>query len=159
MSLTGVNINNVSMDYFLRGVDAAKPQGVQPSQVPQDGANAQVDKNQEAVGKMVSQLDVLLMKAAMASTKGLDGKQIKGSLKTLVDQGLLDKGSFKLLAQTADTAAKTLRRSTSSRAENLPPRSAQTTNTTSRRRRARPSRRLSRRSRTFPRFSDRSARS
>ena len=74
MPLTGVNINNVSMDYFLRGVDAAKPQGVQPSQVPQEGANAQIDQKQQAVGKMVSQLDVLLMKAAMASTKGLDGK-------------------------------------------------------------------------------------
>ena len=74
MPLTGVNINNVSMDYFLRGVDAAKPQGVQSSQVPQESANAQIDQCQQAVGKMVSQLDVLLMKAAMASTKGLDGK-------------------------------------------------------------------------------------
>ena len=91
MPLTGVNINNVSMDYFLRGVDAAKPQGVQPSQVPQEGANAQIDQKQQAVGKMVSQLDVLLMKAAMASTKSLDGKQVKASLQTLVDQGLLDK--------------------------------------------------------------------
>ena len=109
MPLTGVNINNVSMDYFLRGVDAAKPQGVQPSQVPQEGANAQIDQKQQAVGKMVSQLDVLLMKAAMASTKGLDGKQVKHSLQTLVDQGLLDKDSFKLLAKTADTAAKTLK--------------------------------------------------
>ena len=109
MPLTGVNINNVSMDYFLRGVDAAKPQGVQSSQVPHEGANAQMDQKQQAVGKMVSQLDVLLMRAAMASTKGLDGKQIKGSLQTLVDQGLLDKDSFKLLAKTADTAAKTLK--------------------------------------------------
>ena len=154
MPLTGVNINNVSMDYFLRGVDAAKPQGVQPSQVSQEGANAQIDQSQQAVGKMVSQLDVLLMKAAMASTKSLDGKQVKHSLQTLVDQGLLDKDSFKLLAKTADTAAKTLKA-----LDSLPPRSARTTNTTSRRRRARPSRRLSRRSRTFPRFSDRSARS
>ena len=107
MSLTGVNINNVSMDYFLRGVDAAKPQGVQPSQVQQEGENAQVDQRQQAVGRMVAQLDVLLMKAAMTSTKGLDRKQVKQSLQTLVDQGLLDKDSFKLLAQTADTAAKT----------------------------------------------------
>ena len=109
MPLTGVNINNVSMDYFLRGVDAAKPQGVQPQQVQQEGANAQIDQNQQAVGKMVSQLDVLLMKAAMASTKSLDGKQVKASLQTLVDQGLLDKDSFKLLAKTADTAANTLK--------------------------------------------------
>ena len=108
MPITSVNINNVSMDYFLRGVDAAKPQGVQ-QRVPQEGANAHVDQNLQAVGKMVSQLDVLLMKAAMASTKSLDGKQIKTSLQTLVDQGLLDKDSFKLLAKTADNAAKTLK--------------------------------------------------
>ena len=108
MPIANVNINNVSMDYFLRGVDAAKPQGVQ-QQVPQEGANAHVDQNLQAVGKMVSQLDVLLMKAAMASTKSLDGKQVKHSLQTLVDQGLLDKDSFKLLAKTADTAAKTLK--------------------------------------------------
>ncbi len=109
MSIKGVNINTVSMDYFLRGVDAAKPQGVQPSQVQHEDANAQVDHKQQAVGKMVSQLDVLLMKAAMASTKSLDGKQVKHSLQTIVDQGLLDKDSFKLLAKTADTAAKTLK--------------------------------------------------
>ncbi len=109
MPLASVNINNVSMDYFLRGVDAAKPQGVQQQQVPQDGANAQVDQRQEAIGKMVSQLDVLLMKAAMASTKSLDAKQVKASLQTLVNQGILDKGSLKLLANTADTAAKTLK--------------------------------------------------
>ena len=48
MSLTGVNINNVSMDYSLRGVDAAKPQGVQSSQIPQEGANAQIDQEQQA---------------------------------------------------------------------------------------------------------------
>ena len=109
MPIANVNINNVSMDYFLRGVDAAKPQGVQPQQVPQEGADAPVDQGQQAVAKMVSQLDVLLMKAAMASTKSLDGKQIKASLQTLVDQGLLDKDSFKLLAKTADAAAKTLK--------------------------------------------------
>ena len=109
MALEGVNINNVSMDYFLRGIDAAKPQGAQSTQIPQDGANAQIDGRQEAARKMVSQLDVLLMKAAMASTKSLDGKQIKTSLKPLLDNGLIDKNSFKLLAQTADTAAKTLK--------------------------------------------------
>ena len=109
MPIANVNINNVPMDYFLRGVDAAKPQGAQPQQVQQEGANAPVDQGQHAVGKMVSQLDVLLMKAALTSTKSLDGKQVKHSLQTLVDQGLLDKDSFKLLAKTADTAAKTLK--------------------------------------------------
>ena len=32
MPVQSVNINNVSMDYFLRGVDAAKPKSAQ--QVP-----------------------------------------------------------------------------------------------------------------------------
>ena len=32
MPVQNVNINNVSMDYFLRGVDAAKPKSAQ--QVP-----------------------------------------------------------------------------------------------------------------------------
>ena len=114
MPLPVININDVSMDYFLRGVDAAKPQEVQPSQdqpsqVPQEGAKAQVDQTRQAVGKMVSQLDVLLMKAAMASTKGLDGKTLKTSLKTLVDKGHLAKDSLKLIAKTADAAAKTLK--------------------------------------------------
>ena len=43
MSVQKVNINNVSMDYFLRGVDAAKPKGA--PQVPQgakDGRKPQL---------------------------------------------------------------------------------------------------------------------
>ena len=115
MPLPVININNVSMDYFLRGVDAAKPQGVQPSQVPQEGENAQADQNQQAVGKMVSQLDVLLMKAAMSSTKSLDGKTVKDSLQTLVDNKDLPKdlrnrikGLRNQIVKAAATAAKKL---------------------------------------------------
>ena len=65
MPVQNVNINNVSMDYFLRGVEAAKPKNA--PQVPQEaqaGANAVAAPELEAAGKMVSQLDVLLMKAA-----------------------------------------------------------------------------------------------
>ena len=69
MPVQNVNINNVSMDYFLRGVEAAKPKNA--PQVPQEaqaGANAVAAPELEAAGKMVSQLDVLLMKAAKTST-------------------------------------------------------------------------------------------
>lgn len=113
MPLTNVNtnINNVSMDYFLRGVDAAKPQNAGSAQVqaPQGGENAHASPALAAAGKMVAQLDVLLMKAARASTQSLDGKTVKKSLQKLVDDGALDKDSLKLLVQTADTAAKTLK--------------------------------------------------
>ena len=63
------SISNVSMDYFLRGVDAAKPQGVQA----QGQANVDESAPQEprGAGKLVAQLDVLLMKAAKASTQSL----------------------------------------------------------------------------------------
>ena len=36
----GLSINNVSMDYFLRGVDAAKPKNAPPAAAP-----AQVNEN------------------------------------------------------------------------------------------------------------------
>ena len=60
------NINNVSMDYFLRGVEAAKPQGAQPGAPAPEDANAPVAQEPQGAGKLVSQLDVLLMKAAKA---------------------------------------------------------------------------------------------
>ena len=110
MPVQNVNINNVSMDYFLRGVDAAKPKNA--PQVPQEaqaGANAVAAPELEAAGKMVSQLDVLLMKAAKVSTQSLDGKRVKNKLQNLVADGALSGDSLNLLAKTADTAAKTLK--------------------------------------------------
>ena len=110
MPVQNVNINNVSMDYFLRGVEAAKPKNA--PQVPQEaqaGANAVAAPALEAAGKMVSQLDVLLMKAAKVSTQSLDGKRVKNKLQNLVADGALSGDSLNLLAKTADTAAKTLK--------------------------------------------------
>ena len=110
MPVQSVNINNVSMDYFLRGAEAAKPKNA--PQVPQEaqaGANAVVAPELEAAGKMVSQLDVLLMKAAKNSTKSLSGKQVEKRLQKLVSDGALSADSLKLLAKTADTAAKKLK--------------------------------------------------
>ena len=110
MPVQNVNINNVSMDYFLRGVDAAKPKSAQQApQGAQDGVKLPVAPELEAAGKMVSQLDVLLMKAAKVSTQSLDGKQVKNKLQKLVTDGALSRDSLNLLAKTADTAAKTLK--------------------------------------------------
>ena len=103
------NINNVSMDYFLRGVEAAKPQGAQPGAPAPEGANAPVAQELQGAGKLVTQLDVLLMKAANASTKSLDGKTVKRTFQKLVDDGALSRDSLKLLAKAADTAAKSLK--------------------------------------------------
>ena len=110
MPVQSVNINNVSMDYFLRGVDAAKPKGApQVLQGAKDGVNPPVAPELETAGKMVSQLDVLLMKATKVSTQSLDGKRVKIKLQNLVADGALSGDSLNLLAKTADTAAMTLK--------------------------------------------------
>ena len=101
------NIANVSMDYFLRGVDAAKPQGAQAPALP--GENPPAAPEEHPAGKLVTQLDVLLMKAATASTKSLDGRTVRQTFQKLVEDRALDRNSLKLLAKTADTAAKTLK--------------------------------------------------
>ncbi len=62
------NINNVSMDYFLRGVQAVKPQEAPPPEPGPADAEAVPAPMEHPAGKLVSQLDVLLMKAAKAST-------------------------------------------------------------------------------------------
>ncbi len=105
------NINNVSMDYFLRGVDAVKRQNAGQVQSPGSGGESGVHESQElaSAGKMVAQLDILLLKAATASTKSLDAQTVKTSLQKLLDDGKLDKNSLKLLAKTADGAAKALK--------------------------------------------------
>ena len=107
-----ISINNVPMNYFLHGVDAARE--AQNAHAP-GNAGAQVADNGIAgpqpgpAARMVQQLDVLLVKAAKASTQSLDGKTVKNSLMKLVTDGALDKDSLKLLGKTADTAAKTLK--------------------------------------------------
>lgn len=103
------NINNVSIDYFLRGVDAVKQQNAAPAQVQGEAGAASAPQELAAAGKMAAQLDVLLMKAAQASTKSLDGKTVKSTFQKLVNDGALDKNSLKLLEKTADVAAKTLK--------------------------------------------------
>jgi hypothetical protein len=103
------NIDKVSMDYFLRGVEAAKVQGAQQGQGAPEGGEVQGAQAPQGAGKLVTQLDVLLMKAAKASTKSLDGKAVKRSFQKLVDDGALDRDSLKLFAKAADTAAKSLK--------------------------------------------------
>ena len=111
-----ININNVPLNYFMHGVDAARE--AQNAQAP-GNAGAQIANNGIAdeanvpqpgpAARMVQQLDVLLVKAAKASTQSLDGKTVKNSLEKLVTDGALDKDSLKLLGKTADKAAKTLK--------------------------------------------------
>ena len=105
------NINSVPLDYFLRGVEAAKPSSVaEASENKQGNENVPVAPEEpRGAGKLVAQLDVLLLKAAKASTQSLDGKTVKQTFQKLVDDGVLDRSSFKLLGKTADTAAKTLK--------------------------------------------------
>ena len=109
LSNVNTNINNVSMDYFLRGVEAAKPQGAQPGALAPEGANELVAQEPQGAGKLVAQLDMLLVKSAKASTQSLDGKTVKQTLQKLVDDGALDRDSLKLLAKAADNAAKSLK--------------------------------------------------
>ena len=105
------NINSVPLDYFLRGVEAAKPSSVaNAAENKQGNENGPVvPEEPRGAGKLVAQLDVLLLKAAKDSTQSLDGKTVKQTFQKLVDDGVLDRSSFKLLGKTADTAAKTLK--------------------------------------------------
>lgn len=111
-----IDINSVPMNYFLHGVDAAREAqnaqgpGGAVGQPADNGIAGEVQAPQPGpAAKMVQQLDVLLVKAAKASTQSLDGKAIKNSLLKLVTDGALDKDSLKLLGKTADKAAKTLK--------------------------------------------------
>ena len=103
------NLNSVPMDYFLRGVDAVKPRGAPPAGQGPAEAEAVPAPEEHPAGRLVSQLDVLLMKAARASTKSLDGDAVKKTFQKLVDDGALGRDSLKLLAKAADKAAKTLK--------------------------------------------------
>ena len=152
MPVQNVNINNVSMDYFLRGVDAAKPKSAQ--QAPkgaQAGANAVAAPELEAAGKMVSQLDVLLMKAAKVSTQSLDGKRVTNKLQKLVTDGALSGDSLNLLAKTAEIRPRrSSRSSTSSPANSSRRRSTRMGTSTHQLKSARRLPPPSRRSRTSP---------
>ena len=71
------------MNYFLHGVDAAREAqnaqgpGGAAGQPADNGIAGEVQAPQPGpAAKMVQQLDVLLVKAAKASTQSLDGKAI-----------------------------------------------------------------------------------
>ena len=105
-----LRINDVSMDYFLRGVNAAKPKLSQPAGEPAQGnASQNVDEIGAKAGKLVAQLDILLMKAAKASTKGVNVDKLKASLQQLVANNVLDKATKDLIVKYAKTAADQLK--------------------------------------------------
>ncbi len=101
-----VDINKVSMDYFFRGVQAAKPQGGQPAGAPaQGGANIHAPQVPGGAAQLITQLDLLLLKAAKASAISVDGAMIQDAFQKLVDDGDMTPQSLQLLQETADTAA------------------------------------------------------
>lgn len=114
-----ININTVPLSYFLHlhEVDAAQnaqnvhsPGGVEGQNADNNGVVANPLARQSGpAAKMVQQLDVLLVKAAKASTQSLDAKKINSSLNKLVTDGVIDKGDLKSLAKVADTAAKAMK--------------------------------------------------
>jgi hypothetical protein len=88
---------------------------VQQNQAPEENNQDQnliIERNQDQnvqqppernpEGTLVRQLDVLLLKAAKASTKSLDGNTINTRLRKLVDDGALDRNSLRLLKRQAD---------------------------------------------------------
>ena len=111
MPLPNVNIKNVPMDYFLRGVEAAQPQGAPQAQAAGQQAPQVQQQQQQAhsAGKMVAQLDVLLLKAARNGTVSLTGNKVRHTFQKLVDDGALDADSLKALEKAGTTAAKTFK--------------------------------------------------
>ena len=105
------SIQSVPLDYFMGDVSAAPPP---ENQVPAGNAEAlregAAPEQPPRAGELIRQLDVLLIKAAQASTKSLDGKAVKTSLQKLVDDGALSRNSLKLLSKTADTAEAALKK-------------------------------------------------
>jgi len=71
--------------------------------------NQPVDTTAANAGKLMSQLDVLLVKAAKSSTKSLDGKTVKEAFQKLVDDGVLGEASIELLEQAAGKATTSLK--------------------------------------------------
>lgn len=105
-----ISIDNVPMDYFLRGVEAAQqPQGPGQTQgqggngvqAPQSGA-----KQPAGAGSLVKQLDVLLLQAAKGGAGCLGDKTVKSAGDKLKTAGLLSKEEYKALAQCGAKANK-----------------------------------------------------
>ena len=109
MPLRNVKINDVSLDYFLRGVDAARSQGAQQPQAPGQQVPEVQQPQEHPAGKLVGQLDVLLLKAAQNGTVSLTGSKVKRTFQKLVDDGALDRDSLKALEKAGNTAAKTFK--------------------------------------------------
>ena len=75
----GLSINNVSMDYFLRGVDAAKPQGAQPGVPVPEGANEPVAQEPQMPASWLAAVRNSKSPAVMASIQTI-GAQAQAAL-------------------------------------------------------------------------------
>ena len=111
--MTGPNgINSVPLSYFLNGANEVQQPQPAPSNVPQsqaqDAQNGAPAPQPQRAGDLMQKLDVLMIKAAKASTKSVDGKTLKKDLHKLVDDGALTKDELNTLAGTANAAKKAL---------------------------------------------------
>ncbi len=111
--MTGPNgINSVPLSYFLNGANEVQQPQPAPSNVPQsqaqDAQNGAPAPQPQRAGDLMQKLDVLMIKAAKASTKSVDGKTLKKDLQKLVDDGALTKDELNTLASTANAAKKAL---------------------------------------------------
>lgn len=104
-----LKIDSVSMEYFFRGVEAAKPLAPQQGGVPAPLEGVQAQQAPEGAAKLVAQLDMLLLKAAQASTASLDGQTVQNALQTLAVDGVVSAQWLQSLQDAADTAAANLK--------------------------------------------------
>ncbi len=110
-------IDSVPLDYFMNAANQVQ-QNQGPEENGQDqnkiivndqNQNVQPAPERNSPGTLVRQLDVLLLKAAKASTKSLDGSTINTKLRKLVDDGALGRDSLKMLKRQGDEVKKAMK--------------------------------------------------
>lgn len=111
--MTGPNgINSVPLSYFFNGTNEVQESQGNQSEAPkpqvQEGQNGAPAPDPQRASSLMQKLDVLMIKAAKASTQSVDGKTLKADLRKLVDDGALTKDELNSLASTANAAKKAL---------------------------------------------------
>ena len=110
-------IDSVPLDYFMNAANQVQQnQGLEENGQDQNkiivndqNQNVQPAPERNNPGTLVLKLDVLLLKAAKASTKSLDGNTINTKLRKLVDDGALGRDSLKMLKRQGDEVKKAMK--------------------------------------------------
>lgn len=105
-------INSVPVDYFLRGVEAAKEaeartvgnSGGQPS-----GAPATAAAKTARAESLVQQLDVLLLRAAKSTTRSLEWRGMAPKVQALVQASVLTPAAAREIEKAANAATGTFK--------------------------------------------------